>query len=350
MKRPRIADVARLAGVSEGTVSVVLNNRVGEHVRVSEETQQRIRQAVRELGYVANPMAQSLAGGQNRIIAIFTFESIFPIDSRNFYYPFLIGVEEEADAQGYDILLVTGSNGTRQGQRHIYQHGINRLHRADGAILIGVQSDNQEVRALLEERYPFVFVGRRESPGDDISYAAADYVEAAAEVVAYLVQNQHQQIAYIKSTNKHEAARDREAGIRLGHERAGLSLPNTNIWNGTVADLTLDLLHVFLGQGITAFVTEDDMLGNQILQLAAAAGLKCPRDFSLATLGDPLSMAEPAHRWTTFKIPRQAMGREAVRLLVRRLNEDDAGQVTPYRSVLPCTFVPGLTVASISRV
>ena len=74
-KRPTIHDVARLAGVSEGAVSAVLNNRVGQNIRVSEATQQRIVVAVRQLGYIANPAARSLVQGRTNIIAVFTFES-----------------------------------------------------------------------------------------------------------------------------------------------------------------------------------------------------------------------------------------------------------------------------------
>ena len=61
-KNPKLADVARLANVSEATVSVVINGRVGQHARVSQATQEKIWSAVRELGYVANPAAKSLAG------------------------------------------------------------------------------------------------------------------------------------------------------------------------------------------------------------------------------------------------------------------------------------------------
>jgi DNA-binding LacI/PurR family transcriptional regulator len=343
-KRPRIVDVARLAGVSEGTVSVVLNNRVGERVRVSEETQQKVWDAVRQLGYVANPVAQSLAGGQNRIIAVFTFESIFPLDSRNFYYPFLIGIEEEADTLGYDLLLVTGSNGSTTGSRHIFQNGINRLARADGAILLG-HGDRAEVNRLIDENYPFVFVGRRDSPNDSISYAGADYAQAAAEIVDYLFQHHHRNIAYIKTTNTNESALNREVGIRQAHQRAGIHLPPSRMWSGAEDALTLDELQAFRQQGVTAFVAENDLLGGRILALTQAAGWQCPRDFSLAVLGDPLSLVESVYPWTTFKIPRLAMGRDAVRLLVRMLNEDDSDRETPYRSMLPCAFVPGQTVA-----
>ncbi|MCK6579984.1 MAG: LacI family transcriptional regulator [Anaerolineae bacterium] len=343
--QPKLADVARLASVSEATVSVVLNGRVGKHARVSEATQERIWNVVRELGYVADPAAKTLAGGSSMILAVFTFETIFPIEHRNFYYPFLVGIEQEARTQGYDLLLLTSINQAQMG-RHIYQNGRNRLQLADGAILLGAENNKQEVLTLLEDRYPFVFVGRRESPNDNISYAGADYVQAAVEIVNHLFDHHHQKIAYIATMNIKESSRDREAGVRLAHQQKGNPLAANLIWRGTADQLMLEKLTAFMQMGVTAFIAEDDLLGNRILQLAEGAGWQCPRDFSLAVLGDPLSLSEPAHTWTTFKIPRQAMGREAVRLLMQMLSENDREREAPYRSMLPCTFVPGISVAN----
>src|SRR5687768_10794545 len=175
-RRYKIADVAKYAGVSKSAVSAVLNNRVGEGIRVSEETQQKIRDAVQTLGYVPSLAARNLARGRNNLLGVFTFESIFPIDSRNFYYPFLMGIEEEAAQQGYDLLLATAAHDPESRGR-IYRNGTNRLQLADGVVLLGHSSDKQEVYRLLEDGFPFVYVGRRESPHDNISYAAADYAE-----------------------------------------------------------------------------------------------------------------------------------------------------------------------------
>lgn len=339
-KRPRLADVARLTGVSEATVSVVLNNRVGESARVSEETQQRIWDAVRQLGYVANPLARSLAGGRNKIIAVFTFEAIFPIDHRNFYYPFLIGIEEEASRLGYDLLLVTSpSDGT--GKRHIFTDGVNRLQVADGAILLGFEIKD-EVIALLDEEFPFVFVGRRDSPGDRISYVAADYTTATAEIVDFMIEQGHYHIAYLQSTKTNEASQDRKTGYVNALAHRGYRPDPSLIWRGTPDKFSGKSLQTILDQGATAIIAEDDALGNRLLDLANDKGLRCPEDFSLAVLGDPLSMLAPHHSWTTFTIPRREMGAEALRLLINQL---DGGQEErlPYRSSLACTFVPGET-------
>jgi DNA-binding LacI/PurR family transcriptional regulator len=345
-RRPRIVDVAHLAGVSRTAVSVVLNDRVGEQVRVSEETQQKIWDAVAELGYVANPVAQSLARGRTQIIAVFTFESIFPVDSRNFYYPFLIGIEENADTSGYDLLLVTSSDGGSDGRRLIYQKGVNRLQRADGAILLGHGSED-EISSLLDEKYPFVFVGRRESPQDDISFVAANYTAATVELVNYLVQNGHRRLAYLRSTRHTEASADREQGVRQAIAAHQLPPPPNWLWEGTPETFTDAVLTDFLAQNVTAFVAEDDELGHRLLAIAAQSGLSCPDDFSLAVLGNPLNPASAPPNWTSFTIPRRQMGREAFALLLELLALPPEKRQTPLRRWLPCHFKPGETVRPV---
>lgn len=335
-KRPRLADVARLAEVSEATVSVVVNNRVGESARVSPATQERVWAAVRELGYVANPLARSLAGGRNHIIAVFTFEQIFPLSHGNFYYPFLIGIEEEAARQGYDLLLITRVD--EQGRHRIYENGVNRLQVADGAILLGL-GDMPEVYRLLEEQFPFVFVGRRESPNDDISYSSGDYGGAVVDVIRQIVGHGHQHIVYVRTNRLDESTVDRANGF----DQARQSLDfQGQYWQGDHDEFTPDIVQTLLAQGVTAFVVEDDTFGRLLLAHARSLNLTIPADFSMAVMGDPLDELSPDYTWTQFKVPRQEMGRQAMQLLVQLL--DDSPATLPLRTMIPCEFVKGDTL------
>jgi LacI family transcriptional regulator len=343
-RRYKIADVAKYAGVSKSAVSAVLNNRVGEGIRVSEETQQKIRDAVQTLGYVPSIAARNLARGRNNLLAVFTFEGLFPIDSRNFYYPFLMGIEEEAAQQGYDLLLATAARDAESRGR-IYRKGANRLQLADGGILLGQSPDKQEIAQLLEDRFPFVYVGRRDSLHDNISYAAADYAEATQTLTIYMLRHQHQRLAYLASPLQNEAAQDRYVGFVHAHIASHVPLDETLLWRGTADVFTAEDFEAFLNRGVTGFIIENDQIALRVLEIASQLGKQCPKDFSLGVLGDPLSMVENHYTWTTFKIPRREMGREAVRLLIRMLSSDSVDSL-PYRTVLPCQFEPGNTIAN----
>lgn len=341
-KRPDLKDVAKLAGVSPATVSTVINNRIGHNIRVSAETRQRIIEAVEMLGYVANPAARSLAGQRNQILSIFTYEAIFPLEYHNFYYPFLLGIEQEAEQQGYDLLFMT-STGGEKGGRAIYRQGMNRLRLADGAILLGLSRNEDEILTLLQENFPVVFIGHREFPGTDVSYVAANYTEVTAEIVGYIAQHGHSRIACVRdlSQGETEPGTDRESGYRLAHKALGVSLNPDFIMRHSAATLTGEVVEGFLRQGITAFVVETYALASHLLTQFRERSLEVPRDVSLAVLGGPM-VPEAAHiDWTTLEIPCEEMGKQAVRTLVNILENAVRG---PVHLTLQCRMLPGTTV------
>ena len=337
-KRPRQVDVARLAGVSSAVVSQVLSGRAGSSIRVAPETRQRVWDAIRELGYVPNPVAQSLARGQSRLLGVFTYEAVFPEQQRGFYYPFLLGVEEEAEALGYDLILFT-STSEEEGRRNIFRDGTNRLRLADGAVLLGKSRDRTDLVRLLDEGYPFVFIGRREVEGSAVPFVAADYVAATRDAMARLHRMGHRDIALIATGDPSESARDRETGFRAGTGELGLQ-GSTVVHDGSPSPAVLRRL---VDVGVTAILTENDAIARSVLGAATGLGLTVPSSLSIALLGDPL---EPSHDdvdWTMFRIPRREMGREAVRMLLERIAAPDE---PPRQASLACQWVSGSTAAA----
>lgn len=341
--KPRQRDVAARAGVSPAIVSLVLNGRLDGGVRISERTQRRVWEAIRELGYVPDPVARSLAGGRNGLLGVFTYEAVFPVESRDFYYPFLVGIEQEAEAQDYDLLLFTRAGG-ETGRRAVYRDGVNRLRLADGAVLLGRDANRDELARLHGEGYPFVFIGRREAPGTELSYVAADYVEATGRVVEHLAALGHRRLAYLRSRSEAEASADRETGFRAAHESLGLPLSERPVLRLEPEAVTPELVRARLESGVTAFVAEDPPLALRAIAAARALGLDVPEDLSVAVLGGSERDSSAAPELTTFSIPRQEMGAAAVRLLARVLaNPHEPG---PHRVVLPCALAPGRTTAA----
>lgn len=341
-RRPRQSDVAKVAGVSPAIVSLVLNGRLDKsNVRISQETQARVWQAIRELGYVPNPVARSLAGGSNRLLGVFTYEAVFPMAHSDFYYPFLVGIEQEAERHGYDLLLFTRSD--TSGQRKVYHQGINRLQLAEGAVLLGLHSDRAELARLQQDGFPFVFVGRREVPGGVISYSAADYASATQQVVGRLLDLGHRRISYLRAAGDSESSRDRQKGYLEAFSKRHLPVPAESILQVELSRKADGIIRRQIKAGASAIVAEQPDLALRVVEIATAAGLEIPLDLSVATLGDTSELPGLGLELTTFQIPRQQMGAQAVRLLLERLaNPEDA---SPKQVVLPCTFVPGQTIA-----
>lgn len=108
-KRLTQNDIAKLAGVSQATVSLVLNGAPAAIARIPAETRERVQAVIRQTGYVADPIARRMAKGLNRILGVFTYEPAFPSAQADFFTPFLLGIEEEAQQQAYDLLLLTSA-------------------------------------------------------------------------------------------------------------------------------------------------------------------------------------------------------------------------------------------------
>lgn len=356
--RPRLSDVAKLAGVSTAIASTVLSNTGSSNIRASAETSERVRRAAEELGYVPNPAARRLARGRNRILGVFTFEPIFPLTQQNFYHPFLIGIERQAEERDHDLLLFTSAGaGARERQRSIFHGHVNRLGLADGSILLGREQDRTEVSRLIDQEYPFVYIGRRVINGVQVPYVGADYTSATGGIVKHLVKLGHRRMAYLGSLEEHEANLDRRQGYLEAVQELGLD-PGPG-WDTRIqpAEVTGARLRAWLQEGVTALVIEDDMLANHVLNVAREQGVGVPSDLSVVLLGDALEQADDPTPWTMFRIPREEIGRQAVQLLLEVLGRSDGERAASsgvegqrlmtdsLQIMLPCTFEAGATTA-----
>jgi DNA-binding LacI/PurR family transcriptional regulator len=336
--RPRQADIARLAGVSQTTVSLVLNgNKAG--IAIADETRDRVLETARSLGYVPDPIARRLSQGQNNLLGLYTFTATFPTNVQHSYYPFLVGIEEEATSQGYDLLLFTSSATAEAG----FDDVINRIRLADGCLFLGRHVPEEALGRFLDGGYPLVYIGRHDELGERLPYVAAGYVAAAAAVVRRLVSLGHRQMIYLRENDDAPASADREAGALLGRDEAGLPPGALTVIRTDGTDIGADRLCGWLADGVTAVLVEEtdaNVALNAVLAAAAAARLSFPEDCSLAVFGDPPGRpGEPV--LSGFAVPRREMGAAAVRMLAGLI---DGADDVDTRQVIDCPVVPGQTI------
>ncbi len=330
-------DIARMTGVSQATVSLVLNGRSDADVKLSAETREKVLRAIAETGYVADPIARRLAARHNRIIGVFTYEPVFPSANSDFYHPFLVGIEQQAEVLGCDLLLMT-STPVVDGRRRLFQ-GDNRLRLADGSILLGRTIDRADLARLLAEEIPFVSIGRRDDAGGPVPYVGADYAAATAEIVRRAVALGHDRLAYLGLGAGPESWADRGRGFREAVASAG-------VYGGHFAPPaegepvrdTAAVLDAALAAGVTAVVAEEHADGVALFELARSRGVA----LSVATLGEPTRAALPtAVEFTSLRIPRQAMGAQAVEVLTALIE----GTPGDRQRLLPCEVVSGETLS-----
>ena len=329
-------DIATMTGVSQATVSLVLNGRDDADVRIAPETRERVLHAIRTTGYVADPIARRLAARHNRILGVFTYESVFPAGLGDFYHPFLVGIEECAERIGCDLLLFTSAP-VVDGRRRIFHQG-NRLRLADGCILLGQALEKAELARLVAEGQPFVSVGRRDDAGGPIPYVGADYPGATAAQVRQAVALGHTRLAYVGEGAGPESHRDRLRGFEAAVAEAGVDGRHL-----TIADAVLDTI---AADGRTCVFVEEYADGVILAQQARERGLRVPEDLSFVALGDPTRPASTDLDFTGFRIPRREMGWQSVEILAGLLEDDgEPGGGEPQQRILPCEPVAGATLA-----
>lgn len=335
--RPRQAEVARLAGVSQATVSLVLAGKK-QGVAITDETRQKVLDAADRLGYVPDPAARRLAAARNGLLGVFSFTATFPTDVQHSYYPFLVGVEQEAAAQGYDLVLFTGSSTGGAGATG--PHALHRARLADGCLFLGRHAPVDELRRLVDDGFPVVHLGRRDEP-EGLAWVGADYVSASREVVHRLAALGHRRVILVREDDDAPASTDREQGFLEGLESAGLPGGAAAVFRRADPEHELgpEQLRQWVAEGVTAVVAEETDSGAAWRALSAAArdaGLHCPADISLALLGSPPPDLAELPKPTGFDIPRAELGAAAVRLLATLVAGEDAPD-----PLVACTFRPG---------
>lgn len=176
-KRVTLQDVAKEANVSYASVSAVLNGKDGKSIRVAQKTKEKILESATRLGYVPNMAARKLKSGTNSLIAVFTYEQIFPVESENEYYRFFVGIQETAEKLGYDILILNNRP---------TEENSSRIVLADGAVMMGVNRDDKGIERLVKANFPLVFVGRREVPDVSTYWVTFDYRKVIHQMIDHL--------------------------------------------------------------------------------------------------------------------------------------------------------------------
>lgn len=336
--KPTQSDVARLAGVSVPVVSAVITGKKGT-TRVSEAVAEKVRKAIRELGYVPNPIARSLSNARNNIIGVFTFDPVFPSHRDNFFFPFVEGIERKVDGSGFDLLLFTAS-ATKGDMRKIFPDGVNRLATTDGSIILGETHDPGEIKSLANEDFPFVLIGRRDISGIDLSYVAANYAKATQELVSKFWNLGHRRFCYVAEPIEHESQTDRIAGFQARF-RDELDDSFSSIYH--MIDMDGDGHRAFrelTQQRCTAVFAESARIAEILIRQYKSNGYEIGRDVSICLLNDPLTISCRQHKLTHIAVPRIEMGAKAAELLLERLEHG----IEVRKVSLDCEIVEGQTV------
>jgi LacI family transcriptional regulator len=306
-----IRDIAGLAGVSIATVSRVLNDRPD----VSDETRDAVMRVVREHGYSLNRSARSLSAGRTGLVGV-----TVPIVHAAYFAFILSGAAEALYENDMRVVLCP--------TMHLHDREVSLLDRlmhgmTDGALLVLPEETSEELGALVDLGYRFVVVDPLEPLDERIPSVGASHSSGANEATRHLLSLGHRRIGAIGGPSGWMATEERLKGYHAALTAAGV-----------MRDPALELNSDFEIQGgygaalgllrsrpdpPTAIFAFNDNLAIGAMQAVRKLGLRVPEDVSIVGFDDSEEAAIVTPALTTVRQPLAEMGRMAVSLLTRLL-------------------------------
>jgi DNA-binding LacI/PurR family transcriptional regulator len=327
-RRPTIADIARIAGVSKGAVSYALNGQPG----ISEATRAQIMTIADELGWQPNRAARALSASRADACGLILARPSRTLAFEPFFSGLLSGIESELAARSISLVLqmVPDIDAEQAALRRWWAE-----RRVDGVFLVDLHVDDPRASLVTELGLPAVVVGGPDE-GLAVPWVASDDQRAMEEIVRYLAALGHRRIARVSGPSEllHTAARtqafDEVAALA---EAEAVTVP-ADYSSVTAAQATRQLL--IGARAPTAIVFDSDVMALAGLGVAQELGRAVPGDLSLISFEDSV-LCELVHpsltAWTRDVV---AFGATAARALLARLDGRDVpSSVIPGQGLTP---------------
>jgi DNA-binding LacI/PurR family transcriptional regulator len=329
---PTIKDVARRAGVSYATASVVLNNSARTNTRVSTATRERVRAVAAALHYQPNAVAQSLRRRRTHILGFYGGTGN-NIDVRSpFVAQIVAGLQQGCEDHAMD-LLVHGKVAGRPVDAVYAEVGNGKI---DGLVLYTVPSDPL-IALLADSHLPAIAVADAvsELPSVVVDDAAAGRLQAE-----HLAGKGHRRVLYLPGPlDSTQVNRCRTAFCEAATGLGITVVQGTPGRNDSLSDRERAILTGAAGPRPTAMVAWADDTAHPVLAECLEMGLRVPQDLAVVGFDDNPLRVQPLWRLTTIRADWWTVARTAVSLLVSRIE----GREVPPETVLPVELVVGNT-------
>ncbi|HTW26717.1 MAG TPA: LacI family DNA-binding transcriptional regulator [Acetobacteraceae bacterium] len=313
-QRATIRDIARAAGVSKSTVSLVLN---GSDL-VKPQTRARVTEAMQALGYVYNRSAARLRGAGNPVIGMVINDLANP-----FYTELAIGIERGCQtAAVVPFLANTAESPVRQAQviRSMREHG------ASGLILAPALDTDAAQLDALTGALPVVFA-MRHPRGARGSAVMPDNRGGARTATAHLIALGHRRIAFLGGMPGMAVRGERQAGYRDALRAAGIAFDPALVADArpTREGGRTALAQVLaLADPPTACLAYNDVVAIGTLHALADRGRVAGRDFAVVGFDDIAEARQMSPPLTTIAVNGEGLGERAARLLLRLIEQPGA--------------------------
>ena len=308
-----LKDVAKLAGVSVGTASAVINNKSW----VREPVRRRVLEAVRKLNYRPSQLGRSLRTRRTSTIGV-----IVP-DMTNPFFPQVIrSIQATARQEGYVIVLMD-SNESYEIGRKLFDVLLRK--EVDGIILVGDILPGEELRKHLEEGAPPVVAIESDFGIPDLPVVQVDAVHGGYLATRHLIDLGHKRVALIAGPLEDDrtyASLGRLEGYKTALYKSGIPYDSALVRQADFSydggyRAALDLLRE--RPEVTAVFASNDLMAIATMQAAKSLGRHVPADLAVVGYDDIPEASYTSPPLTTVRLPKEELGRTAAEILLRRM-------------------------------
>ena len=310
-----IKDVAQLAGVSPSTVSRTCKNNPS----ISEETKERVRRAMTELGYEPNFQASNLASQNSRAIGIILPPSQRETFENAFFLEAIRGISSFCNEKQYINTVITGN--TDEEILSVIK-SMTRSGQVDGFIVLYSKVDNPVINYLYNEGYLYVLIGKATQNTNQTIYVDNDNLLAGLDATEYLIKLGHKKIAYLGGDNSAMFSADRRSGYQLALAKYELPLiPEYNIELPYKAKEQIVVMTKLLESvdRPTAVVVCDDILALTLERICRELNLSLPKDLSIVSFNNSLVARLTTPKLCSVDINSFQLGIEAASQMINHI-------------------------------
>lgn len=326
--RTSIVDIARAAGVSKSTVSLVLQNSP----LVSGKTREKVNAHINALGYIYNRGAANLRQAKSKIVGIVVNDL-----TNSFFAELAVGMDLVVQSAGY-VQFLAHSGESVDRQREVIS--TMRENGIAGLILSPARgTEASDIKALADSGIPVVVVVRN-LPGAKVSTLLSDNYAGAKAAVRHLIELGHRRIAFMGGFQDTAVFGERLRGYRDALEETGIPLDENFVIHsapsraGGVAALERMMA---LSERPTAALCLNDAVAFGVCDGLRSNGMEPGKSFAVIGFDDVIEAKTAVPALTTVSVDPQGMGQRAAQLLLKQINSGQNDQeqiVTSVRLVV----------------
>ena len=303
-------------GISIATVSRALNGKPG----LSPSLRKKILAEAAIRHTVINPVARMLATSKSENVCFAVYHLVGPVSKDPFYFPILMGLEEETRQVGLQLSIAAISE---DDVKDATLWRVISERRADGVILNGPFVPASFILKLHSIGIPVVLVDNFNEHLPVDAVVAADK-SGASEAAKHIISLGHKKVAILSGPKDWYSNAERCAGFISAFANKGLDIPEIFYGDDTTYENGVKLFKKAIKKSPTAVISVNDAMALGAIDAATEMGYSIPQDISFTGFDDIESARTSRIPLTTVSVPREFLGRAAGRLFWSRIDDPSA--------------------------